>query len=146
MGSTNGGEVDASLSHLRCVRCDEPAKLQCPRCLELKLERDLAAFCSQDCFKVGTLLRPAPCLAYPVQTRPFNTGSRAFASAPAGRLGGAQEAAQALARRVALLHAPRGGTQLEYAGVQVDGYPEALQNRPHARGVHRRRDAATRGA
>lgn len=53
MGSVDG---DAALSQLRCVRCGQPAKLQCPRCLELKLERDLAAFCSQDCFKVRPLL------------------------------------------------------------------------------------------
>jgi methionyl aminopeptidase len=38
---------------LPCARCDEPATLQCPRCLELKLEKDLAAFCSQECFKAA---------------------------------------------------------------------------------------------
>ncbi|KAL4434793.1 hypothetical protein ABPG77_005320 [Micractinium sp. CCAP 211/92] len=36
---------------LLCATCQQPAKLQCPRCLELNLEKDLAAFCSQDCFK-----------------------------------------------------------------------------------------------
>ncbi|KAI3432398.1 hypothetical protein D9Q98_003954 [Chlorella vulgaris] len=41
------------VEHLLCVTCQQPAKLQCPRCLELNLERDLAAFCSQDCFKAS---------------------------------------------------------------------------------------------
>lgn len=37
---------------LACARCSKPATLQCPKCLELKLEKDFAAFCSQECFKV----------------------------------------------------------------------------------------------
>lgn len=41
----------ASEAALSCVRCQKPATLQCPKCLELHLERDLAAYCSQDCFK-----------------------------------------------------------------------------------------------
>jgi len=36
-----------------CVTCSRPAKLQCPRCLELCLEKDLASFCSQECFKTS---------------------------------------------------------------------------------------------
>lgn len=37
-------------------RCGKPAKLQCPKCQELNLSRDLSAFCSQDCFKVLMVL------------------------------------------------------------------------------------------
>ena len=36
-------------------RCQQPAKLQCPKCLELGLSKHNpphSAFCSQDCFKV----------------------------------------------------------------------------------------------
>ncbi len=33
-------------------RCQAPAKLQCPKCLELKLPKASSVFCSQDCFKV----------------------------------------------------------------------------------------------
>lgn len=39
------------LSDIKCNRCANPAKLQCPRCLELGLERDFSAYCSQECFK-----------------------------------------------------------------------------------------------
>ena len=46
---------------LACVRCGKPAKLQCPTCLELKLDQELAAFCSQDCFKVGGWIAAPPC-------------------------------------------------------------------------------------
>nr|DAD18591.1 TPA_asm: hypothetical protein HUJ06_020054 [Nelumbo nucifera] len=38
-------------STLSCVRCGKPAHLQCPKCVELKLPREGAAFCTQDCFK-----------------------------------------------------------------------------------------------
>ena len=41
------------LSHIKCARCEKPAKLQCPKCLELNLEQDFSAFCSQECFKEG---------------------------------------------------------------------------------------------
>ncbi len=34
-------------------RCGAPAKLQCPKCLELQLSRAISVFCSQDCFKVS---------------------------------------------------------------------------------------------
>lgn len=47
---TTDGEVEAK--GLPCARCGKPAKLQCPKCQELNLSRDLAAYCSQDCFKV----------------------------------------------------------------------------------------------
>ena len=46
--------AEAPLSELRCARCRQPARLQCPRCVELHLERDLASFCSQDCFKASS--------------------------------------------------------------------------------------------
>ncbi|XVF79864.1 hypothetical protein PTKIN_Ptkin15bG0024200 [Pterospermum kingtungense] len=38
---------------LSCVRCGNPAHLQCPKCMELKLPREGAAFCAQDCFKAS---------------------------------------------------------------------------------------------
>lgn len=42
----------ASLVGYTCARCSKPATLQCPKCLELKLEQDFSTFCSQECFKV----------------------------------------------------------------------------------------------
>lgn len=42
--------VDSSLS---CARCGKPADLQCPKCLELKLPRESASFCTQECFKAS---------------------------------------------------------------------------------------------
>lgn len=44
-----GPDVD----NLGCVRCSKPARLQCPKCLELKLPRGNASFCSQECFKAS---------------------------------------------------------------------------------------------
>ncbi|XWS77228.1 hypothetical protein CRYUN_Cryun01aG0243600 [Craigia yunnanensis] len=38
---------------LSCARCGKPANLQCPKCMELKLPRKAAAFCTQDCFKAS---------------------------------------------------------------------------------------------
>ncbi|CAM6128628.1 unnamed protein product [Calypogeia fissa] len=38
---------------LACQRCSKLAKLQCPKCLELKLPRGTGSFCSQDCFKAA---------------------------------------------------------------------------------------------
>ncbi|XP_047093590.1 methionine aminopeptidase 1A-like [Lolium rigidum] len=40
-------------SPLDCARCGKPASLQCPKCAQLKLPREAAAFCSQDCFKAA---------------------------------------------------------------------------------------------
>ncbi|KAK9148004.1 hypothetical protein Scep_006761 [Stephania cephalantha] len=40
-------------SILSCAQCGKPAHLQCPKCVELKLSREGAAFCSQDCFKAA---------------------------------------------------------------------------------------------
>mmetsp|Transcript_28312 Transcript_28312/g.34393 ORF Transcript_28312/g.34393 Transcript_28312/m.34393 type:complete len:384 (-) Transcript_28312:108-1259(-) len=34
-----------------CAACGKPAKLQCPKCLELKLPTATSSFCSQECFK-----------------------------------------------------------------------------------------------
>ena len=34
-------------------RCGKPSKLLCPKCVALKLPREKAAFCSQDCFKAA---------------------------------------------------------------------------------------------
>eukprot|EP00887_Chlorella_sp_A99_P002173 scaffold21.g2173.t1 len=36
-----------------CASCKKPATMQCPRCLELGLEQEFAAFCSQECFKAA---------------------------------------------------------------------------------------------
>lgn len=43
----------AAESALSCSRCGKPAYLQCPKCAELKLPREGAAFCTQDCFKAS---------------------------------------------------------------------------------------------
>ncbi|KAL8111428.1 hypothetical protein AgCh_019232 [Apium graveolens] len=43
----------ATETTLTCARCGKPANLQCPKCVELKLPCDGAAFCSQDCFKAS---------------------------------------------------------------------------------------------
>lgn len=48
-----GGVSEAGQSMLSCARCGNPARLQCPKCVELKLPREGAAFCSQDCFKAS---------------------------------------------------------------------------------------------
>ncbi|KAF2315377.1 hypothetical protein GH714_039063 [Hevea brasiliensis] len=46
-----GGSDVAEATALSCVQCGKPAHLQCPKCMELKLPREGAAFCTQDCFK-----------------------------------------------------------------------------------------------
>ncbi|KAL6125958.1 hypothetical protein ACLB2K_074009 [Fragaria x ananassa] len=43
----------ANVATLSCARCSKPANLQCPKCVELKLPREAAAFCTQDCFKAS---------------------------------------------------------------------------------------------
>ncbi|KAK3019557.1 hypothetical protein RJ639_004398 [Escallonia herrerae] len=48
-----GGSSDVAESSLSCARCGKPANLQCPKCVELKLPREGAAFCTQDCFKAS---------------------------------------------------------------------------------------------
>ncbi|ESR58534.1 hypothetical protein CICLE_v10020473mg [Citrus x clementina] len=48
-----GGSDAAETTSLSCVRCGKPAHLQCPKCMELKLPREGAAFCTQDCFKAS---------------------------------------------------------------------------------------------
>lgn len=50
--TTNDGKPQESLEGYTCQECQQPAKLQCPKCLELKLEQEFSTFCSQDCFKV----------------------------------------------------------------------------------------------
>ncbi|XP_059633953.1 methionine aminopeptidase 1A [Cornus florida] len=48
------GESDmAETTTLSCAQCGKPAHLQCPKCVELKLPREGAAFCTQDCFKAS---------------------------------------------------------------------------------------------
>ncbi|XP_038877769.1 methionine aminopeptidase 1A [Benincasa hispida] len=48
-----GGSDTAETVTLTCARCGKPSHLQCPKCMELKLPREGAAFCSQDCFKAS---------------------------------------------------------------------------------------------
>ncbi|XP_047951402.1 methionine aminopeptidase 1A-like isoform X2 [Salvia hispanica] len=48
-----GGSDAVENTGLSCARCGEPAHLQCPKCVQLKLPRQGAAFCSQDCFKAS---------------------------------------------------------------------------------------------
>ncbi|KAI4369799.1 hypothetical protein MLD38_018203 [Melastoma candidum] len=45
------GSDAAETMALSCVHCGKPASLQCPKCAELKLPREDAAFCTQECFK-----------------------------------------------------------------------------------------------
>ncbi|KAI3787377.1 hypothetical protein L1987_41808 [Smallanthus sonchifolius] len=47
------GGTDVTVSSLSCVKCGKPAHLQCPKCVELKLPREGASFCTQDCFKAS---------------------------------------------------------------------------------------------
>ncbi|GJR37127.1 methionine aminopeptidase 1A [Tanacetum coccineum] len=47
------GGTDVAETSLSCVKCGKPANLQCPKCVELKLPREGAAFCTQDCFKAS---------------------------------------------------------------------------------------------
>ncbi|CAI7823057.1 unnamed protein product [Closterium sp. NIES-54] len=54
MDEANGrGDGAAPIESLACLRCSKPARLQCPKCLELKLPRTNASFCSQECFKAS---------------------------------------------------------------------------------------------
>jgi methionyl aminopeptidase len=47
-------ESDASsIATLSCARCEKPAHLQCPKCIDLKLPREQASFCTQECFKAA---------------------------------------------------------------------------------------------
>jgi len=48
-----GTDVAATTTALSCSKCSKPANLQCPKCVELKLPREGAAFCTQDCFKAS---------------------------------------------------------------------------------------------
>ncbi|GLT39553.1 hypothetical protein SLA2020_137370 [Shorea laevis] len=47
------GGSDVAETTLLCAQCGKPARLQCPKCMELKLPREGAAFCTQDCFKAS---------------------------------------------------------------------------------------------
>ncbi|XP_077245104.1 methionine aminopeptidase 1A-like [Tasmannia lanceolata] len=50
MDGDSNVKADSALS---CARCGKPAHLQCPKCVELRLPRESAAFCTQDCFKAS---------------------------------------------------------------------------------------------
>lgn len=43
----------APVTALNCARCNQPAVLQCPKCVEQRLPKADSAFCSQDCFKAS---------------------------------------------------------------------------------------------
>ncbi|XP_060218873.1 methionine aminopeptidase 1A [Lycium barbarum] len=47
------GGSEVAVANLSCAKCSKPAHLQCPKCVELKLPREGAAFCTQDCFKAS---------------------------------------------------------------------------------------------
>ncbi|KAF7847391.1 hypothetical protein BT93_L3011 [Corymbia citriodora subsp. variegata] len=47
------GGSDVAEAKLSCAQCGKPAHLQCPKCVELKLPREDAAFCTQECFKAS---------------------------------------------------------------------------------------------
>ncbi|XP_058084986.1 methionine aminopeptidase 1A-like [Magnolia sinica] len=49
----DGGSIASAESTLSCARCGKPAHLHCPKCVELRLPRESAVFCSQDCFKAS---------------------------------------------------------------------------------------------
>ncbi|GAQ84390.1 methionine aminopeptidase 1 [Klebsormidium nitens] len=51
MAEGSAGKAADPISSIPCVKCDAPAKLQCPKCLEMRLPRDVSAYCSQACFK-----------------------------------------------------------------------------------------------
>ncbi|KAL6641291.1 hypothetical protein ACP70R_019472 [Stipagrostis hirtigluma subsp. patula] len=61
-------ENGAPESSLVCKRCGKPARLQCPKCAELKLPREGAAFCTQDCFKAAWSSHKS------IHTQPFPEG------------------------------------------------------------------------
>ncbi|KAL6495397.1 Microtubule-associated protein 1A [Orobanche gracilis] len=48
-----GGSDALETPSLSCAKCGKPARLQCPKCVEFKLPREGAAFCSQDCFRAS---------------------------------------------------------------------------------------------
>ncbi|GAX77795.1 hypothetical protein CEUSTIGMA_g5238.t1 [Chlamydomonas eustigma] len=48
MSESNAYDI---IKTLPCVRCSAPAKLQCPKCIELGLPRPSSVFCTQGCFK-----------------------------------------------------------------------------------------------
>ncbi|XP_056174083.1 methionine aminopeptidase 1A isoform X2 [Syzygium oleosum] len=47
------GGSDVAEAALSCALCGKPAHLQCPKCVDLKLPREDAAFCTQECFKAS---------------------------------------------------------------------------------------------
>jgi len=80
----NGCTISRTLQHATCMlgnpalpltnahasqfitRCQAPAKLQCPKCLELKLPKTVSVFCSQDCFRVRSTHKPCINCSRPV--------------------------------------------------------------------------------
>ncbi|KAL6953772.1 Microtubule-associated protein 1A [Sarracenia purpurea var. burkii] len=75
------GGSDAAISTLSCAQCGKPAHLQCPKCVELKLPREGAAFCTQDCFKASWSTHKSVHLKAKLSTLgPGSPGERSSAS------------------------------------------------------------------
>ena len=55
---TDATDTTTALEGFTCQNpaCGNAATLQCPKCLELELESEFSTFCSQDCFKVRTVV------------------------------------------------------------------------------------------
>ncbi|GJP54996.1 hypothetical protein CLOM_g13990 [Closterium sp. NIES-68] len=90
MDEANGtGDGSAPIESLACLRCSKPARLQCPKCLELKLPRTNASFCSQECFKASWADHKA---LHKVQPAAEGAGAGALVAGGAGKgAGGAAE-------------------------------------------------------
>lgn len=147
-GQRNWGAMTPAVSPAQlepaCAKCGQPAKLQCPKCLELHLEKDMASFCSQQCFAVRCRMQAGegagsgacrlpdldPHAAWAGRARPpprsFHTHTMITPSVHhfAGGMGGAQEAASPGLGRLALCVSAGGGPLAGHARVQVDWRPQ----------------------
>lgn len=122
-------------SSLVCACCAKPATLQCPRCLELNLEKDFAAYCSQDCFKVRWIYICVDIINLRHFTIAPNTNTHPLTAPPpspsAGSLEPTQKASQTVPLWLALLHPPWRITCTKHANIPMDWITKTLQNRPH---------------
>ncbi|CAI7803005.1 unnamed protein product [Closterium sp. NIES-53] len=66
MDEANGrGDGAAPIESLACLRCSKPARLQCPKCLELKLPRTNASFWYAGFVPVLRFVPPSPRSPFP---------------------------------------------------------------------------------